>query len=393
MGNRRLICAVFLFWCGVSGTVSGIAPGIAPGRIGQDLSRPVVDFEKQVLVVWGLGGTPWEESSSYEEEKARAWMNALHQGYEAILGIPLMEGLSVRNALQMNSALKERLGMVLLSAPKKFFEPDLTGLLRCKLEIPFNGAVSLRSALYLAALRPQPMEPLPLLASWASLPSAAASGATSTTPSAATSKTVLAGTSTTASATGSATASEAASPATSTTASGAISTAASTKGSTAAASRAPTAFPDEFYGVGVKRVILDLRRTNFEPSLFPRFFTEEGYLLYQEARTPSPDRFSRPAIRFTQDIAQATNGLSESDIRYVSARLPLLAQHDVKISASEQSAFLAFCRHLDAEPQGQREIVIVYDSRAFLGGILPKATAPAGGKPAKIQAPPKRRKR
>lgn len=317
--------AILLFW-------SAAVPGMGGESVGEgpavgDLSRPQLDFGRQVLTVWGLGGTPWEAESPYEEEKSRAWMNALHQGYEAMLGVPLMEGSDVRQALQMNPALKARLGMVLLSAPKKFYETDSAGLMRCRLEIPFFGPVSLRSALYLSALRPQPMESLALLASWSTLATA-------------------------------------------------------------------TSLPDEPGGPEVKRLVLDLRQTGFEPSLFPRFFSEEGHLLFQEAQIPGPDRFSRPTIRFTRNIEEVGTDLADSDLRYVAARVPPLSHRDVMISSAEEAAFLAFCRRLTADPQSSREILVVYGTRRFFGGLLPKATtAPAADKGAKPGAKPPRPRR
>ncbi|RCK78970.1 MAG: hypothetical protein OZSIB_0521 [Candidatus Ozemobacter sibiricus] len=277
---------------------------------------PPVDFDRQIVTVWGLAGQPWStEAVSFEDERARAWMHALHQAYEALLEIPLMEGITVRQALQMNAGLKERLGMVLLSARRTFYEPDQTGLVRCRLEVPFSGPVSLRSALYLAALRPQPQEPLALLASWSVLATA-------------------------------------------------------------------TPLPDLASGPAVTRLVLDLRRTGFEPSLFPRFFSEHGHLLFQEAQIPGPERFSRPAIRFTQDIAVATAGKPAGEIAYLDARVAPLAHRDVTIAAAEESLFLAFCRRLAAEPLGGHEILIVHGNRRFEGGRLPRSAAPTGEKAA-----------
>jgi len=123
-------------------------------------------FLQQKLEVFGLAGTPWESESSWDEERSRAWMDALHHAYEKILELPLMEGKQVAHVLQANTALKERLGLVLMTAPKTFFQPDITGMVRCRIDVPFTGKMSLRSALYLAALRPQSMQPVSFLASW-----------------------------------------------------------------------------------------------------------------------------------------------------------------------------------------------------------------------------------
>ena len=121
---------------------------------------------QQKLEVFGLAGTPWESEASYDEERSRAWMDALHHAYERILALPLMEGKQVAHVLQENAALKERLGLVLMSAPKTFFQPDISGMVRCRVDVPLTGKISLRSALYLAALRPQSMQPTSFLASW-----------------------------------------------------------------------------------------------------------------------------------------------------------------------------------------------------------------------------------
>ncbi|EKD81886.1 MAG: hypothetical protein ACD_39C01587G0003 [uncultured bacterium] len=123
-------------------------------------------FIGQKLEVFGLAGIPWDSEYSHDEERARAWMDALHHAYEKVLSLPLMEGKLVRHVMQTNSALKERLGLVLMSAPKFFQQADASGLIRCRVELPLTGKLSVRSALYLAAMRPQPSQPLSFLASW-----------------------------------------------------------------------------------------------------------------------------------------------------------------------------------------------------------------------------------
>jgi hypothetical protein len=124
-------------------------------------------FLNQKVEVWGLAGTPWnDEEYAFDRERSRAWMDAMHHAYEDILDLPLMQDKMVRHVLQTNPALKERLGLILLSAKKTFYQPDNTGLARCRVEVPFNGKFSLRSALYLAALRPQPQKPTIFLASY-----------------------------------------------------------------------------------------------------------------------------------------------------------------------------------------------------------------------------------
>ncbi len=64
-------------------------------------------FLQQKLEVFGLAGNPWESETSYDEERSRAWMDALHHAYERILALPLMEGKQVAHVLQENAALKD----------------------------------------------------------------------------------------------------------------------------------------------------------------------------------------------------------------------------------------------------------------------------------------------
>ena len=123
-------------------------------------------FVSQQLTAFGLAGTPWESVASIDEERSRAWMDALHEAYDAILNLPLMEGKLVRQVLSINPGLKSRLGVVLLSAQRSFYQKDASGLVRCRVDVPLSGPNSVRSALYLAALRPQSAEPINFLASW-----------------------------------------------------------------------------------------------------------------------------------------------------------------------------------------------------------------------------------
>lgn len=123
-------------------------------------------FVSQQLSSFGLAGTPWESATSIDEERSRAWMHALHEAYDAILNLPLMEGKLVREILSINPGLMPRLGVVVLSAPRSFYQKDASGLIRCRVDVPLSGSNSLRSALYLAALRPQSAEPVSFLASW-----------------------------------------------------------------------------------------------------------------------------------------------------------------------------------------------------------------------------------
>lgn len=279
-----------------------------------------VDFGRQVVTAWGLAGQPWEGVTSQEEEKARAWMDAMHHAYAAVLDVPLMEGLTVRSAISGNTALKERLGQVLLETDPVFYDPDMTGLVRCRMELPFAGKMSLRTALYLAALRPRPQEPKAFLASWTSIASATELAAD------------------TASATGEA----------------------------------------------LRRVIIDLRRTVFEPSLFPRFFSETGELLFQEGLVPGPDRFSRPVVRFTENVEEAAQGFNDGQVAYIEAMLAPTARRDVRVHQQEAGLFLAFSRMLTEDPLGARDIMIVHGNRPAPSGLMPKAgkKEKGGDKPA-----------
>ena len=247
-------------------------------------------FVEQKLKIYGLGGMPWEETTALEEERSRAWMDALHHAYEDVLNLPLMEGKTVRHVFQTNSALRERLGMVLLSAPKTFYEADTTGLVRCRVEVPFNGKLSLRSALYLAALRPNSMKPVSFLASWS----------------------------------------------------------------------AEIKLKDKDSLPEFKRVVVDMRDTGFEPSLFPRFFEETGSLLFQEAMIPSPVRFSRPAVRFSTDIKDAYKDLKESEVMMLDGKLAELSTRDISVPSPEANIFNRFCKRLMNQPDEKREILVVF---------------------------------
>lgn len=248
-------------------------------------------FLQQKLEVYGLAGTPWESEPSYDEERSRAWMDALHHAYETILELPLMEGKQVKHVLQTNAALKERLGLVLMSAPKTFFQPDLSGLSRCRVEIPMNGKLSLRSALYLAALRPQPMQPVDFLASWS----------------------------------------------------------------------AGLRLSEKPKKPLVTRVVIDVRDFDFEPCLFPRFFDAAGMLIFQEAMIPSPERFSRPVVRFMTDITAAREGVNESESCTIAAYVNELCLRDIAVEHADAQEFAHFCRDLVQNPLQKREIVVVFD--------------------------------
>lgn len=293
-----ILLALCLLWCGPIRAVE--LPVTA---------TMTADFDRQVVTVWGIAGQPWESSTSQEEEKARAWMDAMHHAYAAILEIPLMEGFTVRSAIAANTALKERLGQVLLETDPVFYDPDVTGLVRCRMELPFAGKMSLRTALYLAALRPRPQEPRAFLASWTSLASA----------------------------------------------------------TEIAAETASSA------GESLRRVIIDLRRTGFEPSLFPRFFSETGELLFQEAQIPGPERFSRPIVRFTEQVENVAQGFEEKQVAYIEATLAPTARRDVRITLQDAGLFLAFCKNLVEEPLGGRDIMIVHGRRPAPAGLLTKS--------------------
>lgn len=278
-----------------------------PHACGAQISSASADFQRQVVVAWGVAGAPWEKQPSFEEERSRAWMDAMHHAYEAILSLPLMEEATVRGAMIQIPTLRERVGRLLLQSPKFFFEPDTTGLLRCRVEVPFAGRDSLRTALYLAALRPGGPEPKGFLASV----------------------------------------------------------------SVVAKSEEPLA--DEATGTAPVRAVLDLRRTVFEPSLFPRFFSEDGRLLFQEAQIPSTERFSRPVVRFTSLIEEAAAGVAADGVFYVEAHVPTLARRDVQVRKADEILFHRFCRDLTENPLSQREILIVYGTTMLPAGVLPKA--------------------
>ena len=247
-------------------------------------------FLEQKLEVFGLGGIPWDEGS-YENERGRAWMDAMHHAYEQILSITVMDGKEVKHILHTNNALKERLGMILMSASKTFYQKDVSGLVRCKLEIPISGKLSLRSAFYLAALRPQPMQPTGFLASWSAKVEADEN-------------------------------------------------------------EQPSPY---------KRIVIDARKFDFIPALFPRFFDERGALLFQEAMIPQAERFSRPVVLFSSDMIKARAGLESKEIFTLSATMHELHKSDIIVKSEDLKEFKQFCNDILHSPLKQREIMIVYN--------------------------------
>ncbi len=249
-------------------------------------------FLNQKLEVFGLGGTPWEEESSYEAERGRAWMDAMHHAYEQILSLTVMDGKEVRHILHTNKALKERLGMIIMAAPKTFYQKDVSGLVRCKLEIPISGKLSLRSAFYLAALRPQPMQPTGFLASWS-----------------------------------------------------------------ANVGKVDESLEPSSY----KRVVIDARKYDFIPALFPRFFDERGALLFQEAMVPQAERFSRPVVSFCTNMITARENLNEKEVLTLSSTMHELHKSDIIVKNDDLKEFKQFCNDIIRTPLKQREIMIVYN--------------------------------
>lgn len=263
---------------------------VAQGALAQISTNHRV-FLDQKLEVMGLGGTPWEEGS-YESERGRAWMDAMHHAYEEILSLSIMEGKQVKQALQTNSALKERLGMLLMATPKTFYQKDVSGLVRCKLEVPISGKLSLRSALYLAALRPQPMLPKGFLASWST----------------------------------------------------------------------EIGVDESLEPSPYKRVVIDVRKFDFVPALFPRFFNEYGNLVFQETIIPQAERFSRPVVMFCDDMIKARAGLVSSEVFTLASRVHELNKSDIIVKEADLNEFKVFCNDILREPKKQREIMIVYNT-------------------------------
>ncbi|MBF0498739.1 MAG: hypothetical protein HQM09_01290 [Candidatus Riflebacteria bacterium] len=318
--TRRTFAIIFFI------TMDFLLRLFAPYSAQAGVASSAVDFERQVVSVWGIGGQPWEESSSYEEERARAWMDALHHAYEETLGIPLSEGLDVRNALHQYPTLRPHMSRILLAAPRTFFEEDESKLIRCRVELPFTGPAGLRSALFLAALHPHGSEPRVFVGTDSAI----------------------------------ATESRLIDPA-------------DTLGVTVSHTITGSASP-------VLRVVIDLRETFFEPSLFPRFFDDEGRLIYQEGRISSSERFSRPVVRFSQDIADAVKGLKDDQLLYASGRTPLLSRRDVVIRTPDDDFIRRFCRRLDTEPFWKGEILIIHGNRVIPPGAIVKSSARDGSK-------------
>ncbi|MFZ2955639.1 MAG: hypothetical protein WA705_01905 [Candidatus Ozemobacteraceae bacterium] len=315
-------------------------------------TAPIIDFGKQLVLVWGVGGQPWEEQVSYEEERSRAWMDALHHAYEETLRVPLMEGIDVRNVLRQYPTLRPRMGRILLAAPRTFFEEDASKLIRCRVELPFTGIAGLRSALFLAALHPQGSEPRAFIGT----DSAIATDARLV---------------------------DALKPPVETSSHGFSRTASPGKAKrfeqTAGFEQADAeGLPGS--STMILRVVVDLRETFFEPSLFPRFFDEEGRLIYQEGRIPSSERFSRPVVRFSQEIADATAGLMEEQIMFAAGRLPILAKRDIVIRNPDDEFLRRFCRRLDTEPFWKGEILVIHGNRVMPPGAMLKITKDSGKK-------------
>lgn len=324
--------------------LSWLAPAVLSAG---ETATPPIDFNRQLVTAWGLAGQPWETGTSYEEEKSRAWMDALHHAYESLLSTPFMEGLEIRQILRQYPTLRSGLGRVLLTATPRFFEEDVSKLIRCRVEIPFVGPDGLRSALFLAALRPIALEPRVFIASDPAEASLTAR--------------LLLGP-------------------------------ASSRGLLASASDA------DITPIGpVVRLVIDLRATFFQPSLFPRFYDEEGHFLFQEGRIPAPERFSRPVVRFTEEIAEAESGLTGEQVAYIAGRLPLTAVRDVVLRHPDQEFFRRFCRRLELDPLWKGEILIIHGRRIMPAGVLSKSSSRDGGKSPtgadtrKPSRPPRRR--
>jgi hypothetical protein len=252
-------------------------------------------FVNQKLEVMGIAGSPWETETSYEEERARAYLDALNHAYEQIINLPLMDKKEVKHIVQSNRAFKERIGFLLLTSPKTFYQTDLNGINRCKIEVDLSGKNSLRSTFYLAAMRPQPMQPVSFLASWS-----------------------------------------------------------------AGIETDKNAEPSKY-----KRVVVDARKSYFEPSLFPRFFDRKGVLVFQEAMIPETERFSRPAVRFVTTIEKAREGLPDSQIFTADSIIDELHPRDVVINPTDITEFAIFCNDIVKTPLKEREIVIVFKPDNF----------------------------
>jgi len=227
--------------------------------------------------------------------------------------MPLMANLTVGDAIRLNPALTPRLRRILLAAPRAFYSDDAVGLVRCRLRVPMAGAMSLRSALYLAALTPDRLEPASLL------PSPASQTA-----------------------------------------------------DLAIAPKNPSYF---------KRVVLDARHLGFMPSLFPRFYSETGKMLFQEGAVFHRQRFTHPAVRYITDIRQATAGLPKDRVLFIRARAVLNSAMDLGVPHSEIEPFLSVVRHLAVNPLDPREIVIVMPAApaAPMAGVLRKPAADKTG--------------
>lgn len=248
-------------------------------------------FVNQKLEAMGIAGSPWEESISYEEERSRAFMDALNHAYEKISNLPLMDGKEVNHIIQSNRAFKERLGQLLMTSPRTFYQADMIGINRCRIEIDLSGKNSLRSTLYLASLRPRSILPKSLVPPRTSV----------------------------------------------------------------------IEIDKDLAPSKYKRIVIDARKSYFEPSLFPTFFDRSGTLIFQEAMIPQAERFSRPAVRFVTNMIEARKDLKEQQIFTAESLIDEMHPRDIIINPTDVSEFAIFCNDITKTPLKEREIVVVFE--------------------------------
>ncbi len=243
-------------------------------------------FITESIQVEGVAGRPWElVASPLQEEQERAWMDASHHAYEALLKLPFGDGKKVSDCLFVNPSLKKRLGMLLKAAEKDFYTEELSGLVKCKLRVELSGPVSLRSALYLDALK-------------------------------------------------------------------------------LGAAKASDIFfrKDRETGEKIKKspysqLVIDMRKTSFEPSLFPKFLNEKGFLLFQEAMIVSPARFSRPAVVYRTEMPDFTSG----NVFFAETSFDSKHPHDIIVKYQDLNEFVLFAGDLEENLLSDKTIVVLID--------------------------------
>lgn len=295
-----------------------------------------IDFERQSIIAVGIAGQPWEEENyvSSEKEKIRAHYDALHHAYEAILNIPIMEGKYGKHILFQTPVLKEKIKNLLFSLQPTFIG-NKNKLIKCKLEIPFYGINSLFAAFYLASLYPtskfQSNQNIPSSKIWPLVLSPTNSLK--------------------------------------------VNAELEQKQQSNKIKTKNAVVNNKIHDI--KRIIIDLRNTPFQPSLFPCFYTEKGQLIFQESllyNKSSRAKFSRPIIKFYKSILKATENYKENELEFINAKTTDMSTMNITILSSSEVFFVDYVSYIMHKPESDKDIAIVYGNEyfKFSPGLLAK---------------------